>query len=140
MLIRRLGPGDLFGEVGLLTNLKRTATVVTQESTITQVLTKDAIQQIENEHPSIFSSIYDGMNKYQDENLTQAFLFVSNVPLLRGLDQDILRRVTYLMKEHVFDYGQLILPSYVSAKSILILWEGQIQIRVQRKDPFTRKC
>ena len=58
-----------------------------------------------------------------------------NVPYFRGLDVDTIRPLTFLMKQQVYDQGDLILAKGQFNKSILILWEGELQVRVSRKDP-----
>ena len=43
------------------------------------------------------------------------------------------------MREQMFEYGERILQFYEVNRSILILWDGTIQIRVQRVDTETKK-
>lgn len=51
--IRELGPGDFFGEVGLLTSGKRTATVATDTEIELMVLMEWDLHMIEKEWPSV---------------------------------------------------------------------------------------
>lgn len=41
------------------------------------------------------------------------------------------------MKEQYFEAGERVLKPHELNKSILILWEGKVQVRVERRDPET---
>ncbi len=51
--IRELGPGDFFGEIGLLTSGKRSATVATETEMELMVLMEWDLHMIEKEWPSV---------------------------------------------------------------------------------------
>lgn len=51
--IRELGPGDFFGEIGLLTSGKRSATVATETQMELMVLMEWDLQMIEKEWPLV---------------------------------------------------------------------------------------
>ena len=62
---------DIFGEIGALTNLKRTATVVAREHSVFQTLDRDAVFEIQRMFPNIFNRLYDNMYCYVDEDMVQ---------------------------------------------------------------------
>ena len=53
-----LSDGDIFGEIGMLTNLRRTCSVVTQDTCVFQTLSSESMQEIKEMFPSIFERIY----------------------------------------------------------------------------------
>jgi CRP/FNR family transcriptional regulator, cyclic AMP receptor protein len=55
--IATLGPGDFFGEIGLLETERRTASVVAQSEMRLVVLTDSAFKSIEREMPSVAQRI-----------------------------------------------------------------------------------
>ena len=82
--------------------------------------------EIEKKFPSIFDKVYDYMIDYQDEDMTQRKQFVANIPFLRGLNRETITRVVFLMKQKVYDLGDLVLKQGQNNEKIMILWEGTI--------------
>lgn len=64
--IRELGPGDFFGEVGLLTSGKRTATVATETDMELMVLMEWDLHMIEKEWPSVGRRIRETLQERLD--------------------------------------------------------------------------
>lgn len=95
--INRLKESDIFGEIAILTNLKRTCTVVANESCVLQALSRESIGQIQEMFPSIFQNVFDNMYDYNDEDMVQRRQFLDNIPYLRGLGPKMLTQIAYLM-------------------------------------------
>ena len=75
-LIDELQKGDLFGEIGLLTKLRRTCTVVTKDLCLMMTLTSEGMKNIEGDFPSIFDNISNNMTKYNDKNTCKRIMYV----------------------------------------------------------------
>ena len=56
-LIDKLIKGDMFGEIGLITSLRRTCTVITSDSSLMMTMTNEGMKKIKVQFPSIFDSI-----------------------------------------------------------------------------------
>lgn len=69
--IRRLNEGEIFGEIGVLTQMKRTCFVKTNSTCIFQTLTRRSLIDIANKFPSLYQRIYNNMNQYYDEDMLQ---------------------------------------------------------------------
>lgn len=134
-----LSDGDIFGEIGMLTNLRRTCSVVTQDTCVFQTLSSESMQEIKEMFPSIFERIYGNMFSYNDEDMTRRRQFVENIPYLRGLDPESITEIAYLMRQLIFEEGDLVLGKGQINQNILILWEGTIQVRVTKKDVETEE-
>ena len=138
--IRRLGKGEVFGEIAMLTELKRTCSIVTYETCLFQMLSRDDIEHVKQKYPSLYDRIYDSMlSKYNDEDMLQKNVFVHNVPYFRGLEQQTIQRIVYLIKQQAYEKGSPILMGHMASTSIMIVWEGQVQARIERQDPSTGK-
>ena len=61
---RSYGPGAHFGELALLTNKPRSATVVAQEKVVALVLDKNALVELRSTVPSLEDHIVRGMRHY----------------------------------------------------------------------------
>jgi CRP/FNR family transcriptional regulator, cyclic AMP receptor protein len=64
--IATLGPGDFFGEIGLLESERRTASVVARSPMRLIVLTGGAFRMIEREMPSVAQRIREAMKQRLD--------------------------------------------------------------------------
>jgi CRP-like cAMP-binding protein len=64
--VRDLGPGDFFGEVGLLTSGKRSATVATESDIEVIVFMEWDLNMIEREWPSVGQRIRDKLQERLD--------------------------------------------------------------------------
>jgi len=67
-VIEVLEEGDIFGEISIFSNLRRTATVRSSECCLFQTLDKEAFQTIQKRYPSIYSKLEDYMSCYNDED------------------------------------------------------------------------
>lgn len=66
-----LSAGELFGEIGVLTNMVRTASVITRKICHFNTLDREAVQVVKKSFPSIFYKLYQNMQNYRDEDMTQ---------------------------------------------------------------------
>ena len=61
--VRKLGPGDFFGELALLGDGRRTATVTTDSPSQVLVLFGTEFRQLQQEHPEIAARIESGLRE-----------------------------------------------------------------------------
>ncbi len=59
LVVARLGPGDLFGEISLLMQKPATATVTAVESTALLVLSRDDYHAVTGDFPELLKGVYD---------------------------------------------------------------------------------
>jgi len=69
--IRRLGPGDHFGEIAILSEGRRTATVVAATPMRLLVMFGTAFRLMEQEFPSVAKAIYAAAARWLDEDDTR---------------------------------------------------------------------
>jgi len=125
-----LSKGDIFGEIAVLSNLRRTCSVETIDSCLFQTLRREDIDLIKYKFPSIFTNMRTVAQDYDDEDMTKRRQFVSNIPFLRGLDRDTINQVVFLLKEQTYEKGDRILKQNMGNSNIFIIWEGEVQARV----------
>jgi CRP/FNR family transcriptional regulator, cyclic AMP receptor protein len=66
--IATLGPGDFFGEIGLLESERRVASVVAQSSMRLIVLTGGGLRMIERQMPSVGARIREAVQRRSEAN------------------------------------------------------------------------
>jgi CRP-like cAMP-binding protein len=69
--IDALGDGEIFGEIGVLTNLGRTASIKTETVCQFWTLEQHHVERIKQEFPSMFRKLYANMQNYEDEDMYQ---------------------------------------------------------------------
>ena len=89
----------MFGEIGLLTSLRRTCTVITTDSSLMMAMNTDGIDNIRVQYPSIFNSIQSNMDRYFDRDTCKRLRYVQNIPYFTALDQKSLYKIQYLLVE-----------------------------------------
>ena len=66
-----LGPGDVFGEISLLTGKPRSGSVETLEETVLSVLHKEAFDQIIKDYPAVAFCLLNNVNKLLQQDWKQ---------------------------------------------------------------------
>lgn len=64
--IARLSDGTYFGEIGLITKLKRTATAKASDYTTLAYLQRDSFEEIRKEFPQVYINFKSKIKKYTD--------------------------------------------------------------------------
>ena len=89
----------MFGEIGLMTSIRRTCSVITTDNCLMVKLCEDGLSKIKDKFPSIFENIQDSISNYFDRDTCQRVRFIQNIPMFRFLDQKSLYRISYLLVE-----------------------------------------
>lgn len=79
-----LEKNDMFGEVAVLSQMRRTCTVQAMENSFLLSLTRQDIQRLQNKIPTLLKE--QVITKYDDENMNMRRLFVRNIPYLENMD------------------------------------------------------
>jgi signal-transduction protein with cAMP-binding, CBS, and nucleotidyltransferase domain len=80
------------------------------------------------------------MMLYHDEEMEQRRRFIQNIPFFTDIeDQDLVSDIMYLMKQETFSMKQIILKRGIHNENIMIIWEGAIEVIVNRNDPKTNE-
>lgn len=69
--------------------------------------------------------------------MTQRMQFVENIPYFRRMDPKNTQKIVRLMTTKVYELGDKILGQQQSCDFINIIWEGTIQVRASRLDPYS---
>lgn len=91
-----LGEKEVFGDIGIFTNLKRTCTVMTRETCLLYQIRKEALVEIDQRFPRLLSSRF--ACRYDDENMSLRTMFVHNIPYFRSLEEATIKKIVFLLK------------------------------------------
>ena len=102
--------GDIFGEIGLFTNLKRTCSVMADETCLVLKIDRAGINEIKSKFEPIFEKIHDNIKFYNDEDMILRYRFVQNIPYARKLSEETICKLVYKIIEFKnYEIGDLIL-------------------------------
>ena len=89
-MINSLSEGKYFGEIGLITNLKRTATVISTDYCTLSSMSKKVLQTARQEYPIIYTKLKEQISQYQDFDFNFRKKMVKNIPYFRNVDNYII--------------------------------------------------
>ena len=124
--IRTLGPGEYFGEVSLLYDTERTATVRSQGTGPCRVF------QLKREH-YVIAQIAE-----QETMSRERRKLVSGVSLLSGLEKDMLNRVVDMLEMEVRSAGEIIFEKGEFGDKLYIIESGEVSITTADGDELRR--
>ncbi|KAI8824976.1 cyclic nucleotide-binding-like protein [Fimicolochytrium jonesii] len=138
-----LGPGAFFGELGIILNINRTASIVAKEECFALKLTKESLIEVQEAYPAIKAKIQDAVNErfalYQerckqvDKAPEQFDVEVSKQQLkklgiFRNVDDMIIGELAHLMKQQSWKKGDKIIECGQKADSMFFLTSGEIDV------------
>ena len=68
-----LKKSDIFGEIAILTSLKRTCTIIADSYMMVQYMTKNQVLELQEKAPNIYNSLRENLNQYDDDDLEKRF-------------------------------------------------------------------
>jgi CRP-like cAMP-binding protein len=80
--IKDLQEGSYFGEVALITNLKRTVTVTSTNFCTLSTMSREMLQQARDEYPTIYLNFRNKIRLYEDMDFTFRRNMIRNIPYL----------------------------------------------------------
>jgi len=79
-IINELTEGDYFGEISMVTNLRRTCSVYTVSNGYFAVIEKSRFLELANANVDFKHKLYNKINTYNDENFKATTTMIKNVP------------------------------------------------------------
>ncbi|XP_050520049.1 cGMP-dependent protein kinase, isozyme 1-like isoform X2 [Daktulosphaira vitifoliae] len=107
-------PGEVFGELAILYNCPRTASIRTTQDAKVWILERVAYQKI----------MKTSAMKRFDERVG----FLKSVPLMKDLDEEILWKISDVLKEEFYPEGHYIIKQDTVGDKFYILSEGRVKV------------
>jgi len=137
--IGTLRENDYFGEVGLVTNLKRTASVRAKEYVTLAQMSKDTLMLAKREYPHIYQVFQEKIGTYKDHDMVFRKKMVQNLPYFRKLDSHIIGELVNHLTTKRYEADALICGRGDEKQEIMFLKAGVIVIEVPVINPDSNK-
>ncbi|XP_054715908.1 cGMP-dependent protein kinase, isozyme 1-like isoform X2 [Uloborus diversus] len=109
-----IGPGKAFGELAILYNCTRTATIRAVSDAMLWVLDRRAFQTI---------MMVTGMQR-QQENIN----FLKSVPLLQNLNQELISKLADVLEVDFYPAGEYIIRQGATGDTFFIINSGKVRV------------
>lgn len=123
-LVGNFGPGNVFGEVGLLMRKPRSASVICNSDTDFAILTSED-----------YAKILEAVDKREMEERME--FFIQN--LFQELQREVAIRLSYMFKKSKLMKGNYVYKQGEKANDIFLIKKGEVQIYTKIKDSEKEK-
>ena len=121
--------GDIFGEVALLLNCKRTATVKANNYATIAKIDKRSFSELLRQFDELQHRLKEKVRTYNDRLKLFLFSIIKVVPFLNNLSEDTLENIAYHMKQKFYEKGEIIYNNGESMdNSISIVSKGEVEL------------
>ena len=131
--IGKLKKGDYFGEVALITNLKRTTTIKSVDYSTVAYLTRENFESIKKEFPQVYINFKANIKNYSDEDFEFRRNMIRNTPYFKHLDPEIIDEIVYLLRPNRFDPNTIVIKHGDITDKIHYLKQGEIEVTIPVK-------
>ena len=129
--IRNLSDGQHFGEIGLLTKMKRTASVRAKDYSTVSAFSRKALEELGDIFPDMVLQFKSYIKtQYKDIDFKFKKLCVKNVPYFSRLKDDLILEIVFMMRSLKFDVGSKIIKRGDNVHRLYFVIEGVVEVNV----------
>ena len=136
--INKMMSGSYFGEIAMVTNLKRTTTVKAVDYTTLAYLSRVNFIDIKKEFPQVYLNFKYNIRKYEDYDFEFRRSMIKNTPYFRNLDKEIIDEIVYLLQPNRYDPNTVIIKYGDITDKIHYLKQGEITVSIPVKTGLTQ--
>ena len=129
--VNHLEPGNLFGEVAVLNDCCRTATVKTSNYSTISSISKEAFEMVFNRNQDALKILKDGRKKYQDNWKLFMKDMLRYIDYIKNCAEETVEELTYFLKQQTYNTGDVIFKSGDPVNKIHFVAIGEVDIVVQ---------
>lgn len=134
-----LGEGCYFGEVALVTELKRTASIQATKVTYCMSINRDNFTIMEDNFPHLVDEMKMRVRTYNDPKMVFRRNALRNVPWLRRCDDNTIKHVLEKVDIRRYGEGGIILKKGDKSDKLFVIFEGMINIWLEKTNPDTEE-
>lgn len=129
--VQTLTPGSYFGEIALITNQRRTATVQTKNYSNIGYIHKEAFTKILTIFPDLKRKMKQNMIQYQDKYKCWQKFQLLNIPYLRDLEVETYEELIIYLRSDSYQTGEVIIEQNTVYDRVFILCSGEMELFFQ---------
>lgn len=128
-----LQPGDYFGEIVLLTETRRTATILTVNYTTLSMLSRSDFDELMSRYMTVKRDFMTKLHTYEDS--WHAFLvrMLKSTPFLRKCSHEELSSLAFDLKHKRYEPGSILVERKHYMDSLMIIAQGRVIITSEFK-------
>ncbi|OMJ86749.1 hypothetical protein SteCoe_11685 [Stentor coeruleus] len=127
-VVRFLEVGSVFGEISVLFNTPRTATIKSIEFTTLAVLNNSKIQALFNKFPNVKKVLLNNVSKYKDPYRIFVDKILSKLTYLQSLDIKTFNKLVYSLPVYSCPVGTDLFVAGDLCNSCFMILDGTVQI------------
>lgn len=132
--VRTLNPGQHFGEIALLTEKERTATIKTKNYSTIGMISKEHFHELCLLFPEIKKNLLESLHLYCDKNKQWQKSLLKNISYFNKLSSSSLDELVYKVKLEVFEEGQVVFKLGDKIDKVYILADGMVNTYMELND------
>lgn len=128
---RILKPGDLFGELALIANNKRTATIKTLNYCNCALLSREDFQDFCIFFPEVLNRLKKRISTYNDRLRTFQKQMLRNVDFFERLPEETINELSLTLREQFYEKNALAFESGSQVEHIIFILHGELDLIVK---------
>ncbi|CDW89695.1 UNKNOWN [Stylonychia lemnae] len=128
--VRLLYPGDHFGEVSLIYNCRRSASVIAGNYCTLASLSAQNFKYISMKYPKLVQEMKEQIFAYDDDIKVFMESNLKKISYMQNLDDDIFHEILFNFKQETYDRDTLLTTENEKSRKLFIVKNGIIDISI----------
>lgn len=122
-----LKQGDHFGEISLIYNCRRTATVISRNYSTLGKISKDLVTQIQSDNPGFVKKLNSYVLEYNDPNKKFLTTALNKIDYFQGINELGFTEIIYNFSKSNYKKDHILFKQNQNADNLSIVWEGIVE-------------